>query len=134
LLARSIGKNTNIPSEASMTATFGAITDNFVFDQGPLADKEVDRLEGLALKELLNNRMTSELQSLLNDFGAYGASGIDTIVEHFNERLCSFWSPYRLRAFNDENGYEFTIKLMRMENGKLNPSGPSLSIRAANGN
>lgn len=116
-----------------MTAmTVGALTENFAFAQGPLPDTEVDRLEGLALKELLNNRMTPELKSLLDDFGAYGAMGVDTIIEHFNERLGKFWSPYRLRAFAEDSGSasspEFTIMLMRMENGKLNPSGPTMKV------
>jgi hypothetical protein len=114
-----------------MTATtLGALTENFAFAQGPLPDQEVDRLEGLALRELLNNRMAPELKSLLDDFGAYGATGVDTIIDHFNERLGKFWSPYRLRAFPEDAGSDVqcTVKLMRMENGKLNPSGPTLRV------
>lgn len=111
-----------------MAASFVLCSENFAFDQGPLPDKEVDRLEGVALKELLNNRMAPELKSLLDDFGEYGATGIDTIVEHFNERLSKFWSPYRLRAFCEEPG-QVTVKLMRMENGRLNATGPALQVK-----
>jgi hypothetical protein len=107
-------------------AAHGTINEGFIVDCGPLSDTEIERLEGPALKGLLNNQMCAEMKTLVYDFSSYGNAGIDALLDHFNAELGRFWSPYRIRVERDD---EFlTIVLMRMENGRLQPSGPSIEI------
>jgi hypothetical protein len=111
-----------------MTAVHGMANEAYVATRGPLPDAEVDRLEAAALKGMLNNRFTPEVQALVDDFVAFGNDGIESLLEHFNEKLSRFWSPYRLRIEPEEGAQTLTIKLMRMENGRLQPSGPTVQV------
>jgi hypothetical protein len=119
--------NHPFPHEACMApAVHGTTNEGFVVDCGPLSDSEIEKLEGPALRGLLNNQMTSEMRKLAEDFAAYGNAGMDALLDHFNGELGKFWSPYRIRVERDEEA--ITINLMRMENGRLQPSGPSIEL------
>lgn len=110
------------------SAAFGMANDNYFASRGPLPDSEIDKLEAAALKGMLCNRLTPEVRVLADDFVAFGSEGIDNLIEHFNDKLSQFWSPYRLRAERDDANQTLTIELMRMANGRLQPSGPVVQL------
>lgn len=93
-----------------------------------MSDSEIDKLEAAALKGMLCNRLTPEVRILAEDFVSFGSEGIDNLIEHFNDKLSQFWSPYRLSAERDHANQTLTIKLMRMANGSLQLSGPVVQL------